>query len=344
MSASVCAPPWFADTLAEILARRDLADEAMTRVMEHLVSGACGDVESTALLVALRMKGETASELAAAARVLRAHMILLETGRDDVLDTCGTGGDSAGTFNVSTAVAFVVAGCGVPVVKHGNRAISGRTGSADVLEALGVQLRPSPAWAQHCLGRTGLAFCFAPLFHPALKNVGEVRRRLGVRTLFNMLGPLVNPARTPYQLLGVGRPEWLDTMAGALARLGDTRRALLVSGHDGLDEVTLAAPTRVREVCGSQVRSWEWSPADFGLPTEGSAALHAGSAQQSAAIIRQVLDGRDGAALNLVLANAAAALVAAGRVISPREGVTLARDAIQSGRAANVLQGLIDAQ
>jgi anthranilate phosphoribosyltransferase len=267
-------------------------------------------------------------------------MVCLETGRDGVLDTCGTGGDGAGTFNISTATALVVAGAGVPVVKHGNRAMSGTSGSADVLEALGVRTDGNPEWAQRCLERAGLAFCLAPLFHPALRHVGGVRRRLGVRTLFNCLGPLVNPARAPYQLLGVGRPEWLDLMAGALARLGGTRRALLVCGHDGLDEVTLAAPTRVREVCGDRVVGWEWSPDDFGLPSCSLAELRVTGAEESAEIIRSILEGNNGPATDIVLTNAAAALIAAERAATPHEGVRLARQALANGSAHRVLQEL----
>ena len=331
---------WFAETLATLLERRDLGADAMRRLIERFVSGECGEVEMASLLVALRMKGETAEELAAAASVLRERMVCLETGSAAVLDTCGTGGDGAGTFNISTATALVVAGAGVPVVKHGNRAISSASGSADVLEALGVRPDGDPERARRCLERAGLAFCLAPLFHPALRHVGGVRRRLGVRTLFNCLGPLVNPARTPYQLLGVGRPEWLDLMAGALARLGGTRRALLVCGHDGLDEVTLAAPTRVREVRGDRVTAWEWQPDDFGLPPCSLEPLRVAGAQDSARIIRAVLAGTEGPALDIVLVNAAAALIAAERAATPREGVRLAREAIVSGRAAWVLEEL----
>src|SRR5215475_8066103 len=253
--------PCFAEAVATLTERHDLADEQMCAVMQQLMTGHFDEAEAAAFLIALRMKGETAAEIAAAASVLRKHMVRLETGALTVLDTCGTGGDCTGTFNISTATALVVAAAGVPVVKHGNRSMSSKgSGSADVLEALGVRADGDPARARHCLERAGLAFCLAPLFHPAMRHVGGVRRRLGVRTLFNCLGPLINPARAPYQLLGVGRPEWLDLMAGALARLGGTRRALLVCGHDGLDEVTLAAPTRVREVRGDRVTAWEWQP------------------------------------------------------------------------------------
>ncbi len=341
MNGADSSPAWFAETLDSLLDRHDLDEPRMVRLIESFVGGNCGEVEMAALLVALRMKGETAVELAAAASVLRRCMVPLETGRDDALDTCGTGGDGSATFNISTATAFVVAAAGVPVVKHGNRAISSRSGSADVLEALGVRLDPDPVLARRCLDRAGLAFCLAPHYHPALKHVGGLRRRLGVRTLFNCLGPLVNPARTPYQLLGVGRPEWLDLMAGALARLGGTRRALLVSGHDGLDEVTLTTATRVREVRGDRVRGWDWTPDDFGLPCCTLEQLRVEGAESSARLIRGILEGSEmGAAANVVLANAAAALFAAERVESVLLGVERARQVIREGKALGVLEML----
>jgi anthranilate phosphoribosyltransferase len=332
-------PDWFPATLSGLLDRRDLTAEAMRLLLEEVIAGRCGEAETAALLVALRMKGETAEELAAAAGVLRAHAVRLETGRSGVLDTCGTGGDGAGTFNVSTAVALVAAGAGVPVVKHGNRAVSGRSGSADVLAELGVRVEGDAAWARRCLDEAGLAFCFAPHFHPALRHVAEVRRRLNVRTLFNCLGPLANPAGAEYQLLGVGRMEWLDPMAGALARLR-TRRAFLVCGRDGLDEVTLAAPTLVREVAGGTVTTHEWTAADFGLEPCAPGDLHADGPAASAAVLRSVLAGDDGPAARVVLANAAAALVAAGRVPGLRDGVALARVTLASGQARRVLDRL----
>ena len=309
-------------------------------MMHGILSGTCGDVETAALLVALRMKGESAEELAAAAAMLREHMVYLDLGRGDLLDTCGTGGDGSGTFNISTATAFVVAGCGVPVVKHGNRAVSSRSGSADVLAALGVSLDCEIAAAKRSLDTAGMAFCLAPQFHPSLKHVGRVRQRLGVRTLFNCLGPLANPARAAYQLLGVGRIEWLNCMAGALARLG-IERAFLVCGRDGLDEVTLAAPTLVREVRGHEIIEHEWTCADFGLAACSLDELRTDTPEASAAIIRAVLAGKDGPALRIVLANAAAALLAAERVNNLLEGVALARESITAGSAVAVLEKLI---
>jgi anthranilate phosphoribosyltransferase len=286
------------------------------------------------------MKGETAVELAAAAAVLREHMLRLDTGRGDVLDTCGTGGSDRGAFNISTAVALVAAGAGVPVVKHGNRAASSRCGSADVLMALGVTVECSPAAARRCLDEAGLAFCFAPQFHPCLRHVAGLRRQLRLRTLFNCLGPLVNPASAPYQLLGVGRPDLLDALAGALARLG-TRHAFLVCGRDGLDEVSLSGPTLVREVRGGTVVAREWTPADFGLEPCSLSDLAVSSVEQSAQVIRAIVAGQDGPAARVVLANAAAALLAAERVGSLTEGVARAREALAAGRASAVLDRLV---
>ena len=328
-----------APALADLVERRDLSTEQMRAVMGAVLSGECGEAEMAALLIALRMKGETADEIAAAASVLREHMIPLETGRDDVLDTCGTGGDGSGTFNISTATALVAAGAGVPVVKHGNWAMSSRTGSADVLAALGVKVGGDAATCRRSLERAGMAFCLAPSFHPALKHVGGVRKRLGVRTIFNALGPLANPARAPYQLLGIGRPEWLDRMAAALARL-NVRRAFLVCGRDGLDEVTLAAGTMVREVRGTKIIIHEWLARDFDLEPCTLEELRVETPKESAAVIHAVLSGREGPALRIVLANAAAALLAAGRVGSLREGVARAANAIHSGEARRVLERL----
>jgi len=334
-------PAWYAGTLSALMDRCDLEAGRMEQVLEAVLAGLLDEAETAALLVALRMKGETAEELAAAAGVLRRHMIPLETGRSDLLDTCGTGGDGTGTFNISTATALVVAGAGVPVVKHGNRAMSSSSGSADVLGQLGVALLADPAFARRCLDEAGMAFCLAPHFHPALARVGPLRRRLGVRTLFNCLGPLVNPARADYQLMGVGRAEWLDPLAGALARLG-VRRALLVRGCDGLDEVSLSAPTQIRVVQNGAVTSREWTAADFGLAPCLLEELRVRSVAESAGVIRAVLAGQPGPAARVVQANAAAALLAAGRVDSISAGVELAGAALASGQAAAVLARLVE--
>jgi anthranilate phosphoribosyltransferase len=333
-------PASFAELLSLLVERRDLSDAHMRRLMDDLITGRCGEPEAAALLVALRMKGETVAEVAVAAAALREHMVHLDIGHDNVLDTAGTGGDGTGTFNISTAAALIAAGVGVRVVKSGNRAVSGRCGSADVLAQLGVTVEAGPDWSRRCLERTGFAFCFAPHFHPATRNVAALRRRLGVRTLFNCLGPLSNPAGAGFQLIGVGRPELLDLMAGALARLG-TRHGLLVWGRDGLDEVTLSGPTAVREVRQGTVTPLEWTPGDFGLdPCKLDELVCVGPAE-SAAAIRDLLDGRDGPMRRVALANAAAALLAAERVTDLKEGVACAQEALDSGRARRVLQELI---
>lgn len=247
--------PWFAETLPLLLDRRDLDAAQIRHIVGILTEGMFDESEAAAWLTALRMKGESATEIAAAADALRERMIALRPIGAAVLDTCGTGGDGSDTFNISTAVALVVAAAGCAVVKHGNRSVSSRSGGADVLSALGVPIEAGPAWAQACLERFGFAFCFAPHFHPALAKVGPLRKKLGFRTIFNLLGPLLNPGAAAYQLLGVGKAELLDPLAGAVAQLG-LRQAFLVCGRDGLDEVSLSAPTMVRHIVGSKVEAW----------------------------------------------------------------------------------------
>ena len=331
---------WFAEILHLLVSEHELSPQHMRAVMERMMSGQCSDMETATLLVALRMKGETAGEIAAAATVLREHMVCLETGHADVLDTCGTGGVGRATFNISTAAALVAAGAGVPVVKHGNRAVSSISGSADVLAALGLAVREDLAWVRRCLDCAGLAFCFAPHFHPAMHHVAAVRRRLKIRTLLNCLGPLANPANAVYQLLGVGRIEMLDAMAGALAQLG-TRRAFLLCADDGLDEVSLSARTFVREVRGHTLCAHEWTARDFGLEACSLADLKVTGPAESAAVIRTILDGGDSPAARVVVANAAAALLASERVHTLVAGVALAKETIKTGRARNVLEKLL---
>jgi anthranilate phosphoribosyltransferase len=332
-------PSWFADTFAELLAGRDVPPERATDMVRDLLAGRVADGPAAALLTALRIKGESAGEIAAAALALREQMTRLTPTSGPVVDTCGTGGDGAGTFNISTAAALVVAGAGVGVVKHGNRAVSGKTGSADVLRELGVDVERGPAWAQTCLDRIGFAFCYAPQFHPGMAHVARLRRQLGVRTLFNLLGPLANPAGAEFQLLGVGDPALLDPLAGAVARLGG-HRAVLVCGRDGLDEVTLATQTQVRIVENDEYSVAEWTPADFGLAEVALADVQADGPAASAAVVRAAVAGEDGPARRLVLANAAAALWAAGAVPSLRDGVARAEAAVTGGAARRVLERL----
>jgi anthranilate phosphoribosyltransferase len=329
------------ELLAALCAGEELAESQTRELFNCFMHGQYDEAEAAAVLIALRMKGETASEIAAAARVLREHMVRWDPGLPGVLDTCGTGGDGTGTFNISTAAALVVAGCGVPVVKHGNRSVSSRSGSADVLAALGVKIEGDAEHARRCLHEAGLAFCFAPSFHPALKHIGPLRRRLGVPTIFNCLGPLANPAGATRQLLGVSRPEMLDPMSGALAKLG-TAHAFIVCSHEGLDEVSLSAPTRVREVRGTVVAAFEWTCADFGLEACALSELAARDAAESARIILQMLQGVDGPASRIVIANAAAGLLAAERVTTLRDGVKLATMSLATGAALQVLNKLRD--
>jgi anthranilate phosphoribosyltransferase len=333
-------PDWYPGAMAALLARRDLDAVTITAAFRDLLAGRVDDAYAGSLLAALRMKGESSAEIAAAATVLREQMIRLVPVSGPVLDTCGTGGDDSGTFNISTATALVVAACGVPVVKHGNRAVSSRSGSADVLRELGVPIESGPEWAQRCLDRIGFAFCYAPQFHDGMKNVARIRRAMGIRTIFNLLGPLANPASADFQLLGVGKPELLDPLAGAVARLG-TRRAVLVSGQDGLDEVSLAAVTTVRIVEGETFTTTVWTADDFGLEPVRNEAIRADGPAASAAIVRSVLAGQDGPSLRVVLANAAAALWTAGIVTRPIDGVARARDAIRAGSAKSVLEQLV---
>jgi anthranilate phosphoribosyltransferase len=334
-------PIWSPDILGGLLDRKDMPAAQARNVFDRLFDGGLGDVEAVGLLIALRMKGESVTELAAAARSLRARMVSLPTSGQAVLDTCGTGGDGAGAFNISTAVAFVIAGAGVPVVKHGNRAVSGRSGSSDVLRSLGVPIDSGPEWSARCLREIGLAFCFAPHFHPALIRLADLRRRLGVRTILNCLGPLANPAGAAYQLLGVGRPDLLDPLAGALAELG-TRHALIVCGADGFDEISLWGSTLVRDVRPEHIISAEWKPADFGLEACRLEDVQAADATESAALISDVLNDKTGPARRIVIANAAAALLAAERVSTLRDGVALADATIRSGAPLRLLQRLRD--
>jgi anthranilate phosphoribosyltransferase len=333
------APAWFAESFNALLSGQDLPAARVTEAVRDLVAGRVDDARAAAFLTALRLKGETADEIAAAALVLREQMVRLVPVSGDVLDTCGTGGDESGTFNISTAAALVACGAGVPVVKHGGRAVSSNSGSADVLRELGVPVEAGPEWAQKCLERVGFAFCFAPQFHRGMAHVAQLRRKLGVRTLFNLLGPLANPATAPYQLLGVGKPELLDPLAGAIAQLG-VRQAVLVCSADDLDEVSLAAPTMVRVVRGNEYESREWNPGEFGLASVSPRSIRAKDASESAAIIRGVINGGDGPARRIVLANAAAALWAAEAVPTLKDGVAKAEAALKSGTPLAVLTAL----
>jgi anthranilate phosphoribosyltransferase len=272
---------------------------------------------------------------------MRRKMTAIRTRHPVVIDVVGTGGDRSGTFNISTAAALVTAAAGCPVAKHGNRRFSSRSGSADVLAALGVNVEIQPPKVEACLDDLGICFCFAPLLHNAMKHVAPVRKRLAAPTIFNILGPLVNPASAPFQLLGVGRADLRPLISEALALLG-THRVVVVHGSDGLDEVTLGGTTYVTEVVGSELRQFEWTPADFGFECRSYQDMLVDGPQQSAAVIREILKGRRSAARDIVVANAAAALWTARRANSLSEGVRMACEAIDKGKAAGLLARLVE--
>jgi anthranilate phosphoribosyltransferase len=331
--------------------RRNLTRIEAREVLASLLSGAVPDDEITALLVALRDKGEQVEELVGFAEVMRARAAetLREAGVElealraggPLLDTCGTGGDEKGTFNVSTATALVAAAAGVCVAKHGNRSISSRCGSADVLEALGVKIAIPFASIPECLGKTGFVFLFAPKLHLAMKHVMNARRALKSKTVFNLLGPLTNPLGASVQLVGVYDRARTEMMARALLMLGSTR-AFAVTGHDGIDEITLTGPTQISEAWGGEVTTREVAPEDFGLPRARAEELLGGDAEASATILREILAGKPGALRNVVLANTSAALVVAGRARNFQEGVGQAAEAIDSGKARVTLDTIIE--
>jgi anthranilate phosphoribosyltransferase len=324
------------------MAGKHLTADETARAVGAIMDGAVTPAQVAALLVALALKGETADEIAGAASAMRAHALRVKTTRTPLMDVCGTGGDASGSFNVSTAVAFVVAGAGVAVAKHGNRAMSSRCGSADVLAALGVRIDSPPELSARSLERDGIAFLFAQAHHPAMRHVAPVRREIGVRTLFNVLGPLTNPAGATHQVVGVAHPSALHLVAGALGRLGSARAAA-VHGSDGLDEATLSGPTRVVEWTGSDLREYEISPADAGLESAAPGAIAGGDAAENAMLVRSVLEGRKGPHRDVVLLNAALALVIAGMASDLRQGRGLAEMSIDRGAALGKLQALVQA-
>ena len=324
--------------LHHVSAGADLTAEQARDAMMLLLEGGVHDASVAAFLMALRMKGETASELAGFARAMRERMVVVDAG-PDVIDIVGTGGDGAGTFNISTVAALVLAGAGVPVAKHGNRAISGKVGSADVLEALGVRIAMTPEEAAFAVREIGLGFLFAPHLHPAMKNVQGVRRELKMRTVFNLLGPLANPARARTQVIGAPSTAFARVMADALSELG-TGRALVVHGRDGLDEVSTCGASDVFEVSTGRVQQRVWMPEDFGMARASLAALAGGDAADNARIALEILRGAKGPRRDIVLVNAAAGLLAAGRAADPRSASRMAEESIDSRRALQVLEKL----
>ena len=322
--------------LEKLVRHEDLTADEAAAAMAEVMEGRAGAASIAALLSALVMKGERPAELVGFARTMRAHTVKLSQPAGEVFDTCGTGGDRSGTFNISSAAAVVVAAAGVKVAKHGNRSVSSRCGSADVFEQLGVHVAAPPATVERVLHDANIAFFFAPTFHPSMKHAAPVRRELGIRTAFNLLGPLTNPAGARRQIIGVPRPELGDLIARALLMLG-TDRTWVVHGLDGIDEISTTGYTKILECRDGAITSFYVHPAEFGLPKAAAADLRGGDAAHNAAMVRDVLHGRKGAPRDIVLFNAGAALLVAGRVKTVREGIAAAGEAIDSGAAAGTL-------
>lgn len=321
------------EALQRTIEHREIFHDEMVALMRQIMRGEVSPVMSAAILSGLRVKKETVGEIAGAAQVMREFAAKVElTDTENFIDVVGTGGDGANTFNISTASIFVVAGAGAKVAKHGNRSVSSRSGSADVLEALGAAIDLQPAQVARCIAETGIGFMFAPIHHPAMKNIAAVRRELGVRTIFNILGPLTNPAGAENILMGVFHPDLVGIQVRVLQRLG-TQRALVVWGRDGMDEISLGAGTLVGELRDGQVREYEIHPEDYGIAMAASRNLRVDNAEQSRAMLLEALENVDGLPREVVALNAGAALYAAGRADSIKAGIAMARAVIASGAA-----------
>lgn len=342
------------NAIAKIVERHDISEGEMIDVMNQIMSGECTQAQIGSFITALRMKGETVEEITGAARVMRERATpirvgrnILDIDRDDInidaetiLDVVGTGGDGTNTFNISTTVSFVVSACGVKVAKHGNRSVSSACGSADVLEKLGVNLDVTPEQVEQCINNIGIGFLFAPAFHGAMKYAIGPRREIGIRTIFNILGPLTNPAGADCQVMGVYREELVEKLAGVLHRLG-CKKGYVVHGKDGMDEITLTGETAAAEVTPDGVRLFIITPEQFGFDCCDMLALRGGDAASNARIVRSILEGEQGARRNIVIMNAAYGLMAAGLCSSVQQGAAMAADAIDSGKAIQQLEKLM---
>jgi len=326
------------EAIAKLIEGRSMTTEEASAVMEEIMQGEATPAQFGAFVTALRVKGETVDEIVGLAKTMRSKAVPVKVN-EPVVDTCGTGGDGAQTFNISTAAAFVAAGAGLKVAKHGNRAMSSQCGSADVLETLGVKIDLGAEGVQRCLEEVGIGFMFAPVFHPAMKYAGAPRREIGIRTVFNILGPLTNPAGARAQVLGVFADSLVEKMAQVLKGLG-CEHALVVHGEDGLDEITVTRKTLVAELKGGEVNSYSLSPEELGLPLSRLSSLRGSTAEGNAATLRRILSGAPGPKADAVIANAAAVLVAGGKVKTMQEGVTLALETIKSGHALEKLEHL----
>ena len=326
----------------EILSRNsDLSSSQMQVVMEEIMTGKAPTSEIVSFLTALNHRGETVDEITAAVKVMRRHATKVQVNKDVILDTCGTGGDKKGTFNVSTAVAFVASGCGVCVAKHGNRAVSSSCGSADILEVLGININMNKEQIELCLNEVGIGFLFAPNFHPAMKYAMPARKQMATKTIFNILGPLTNPAGATHQLVGVYEKKWTETLARVLGNLG-TKHALVVHGEDGLDEVSISTKTFISEAHKGKILNYQISPEDLGLEKAEPKDLAGGTAVDNARIIMEILKGKPGPKRDIVILNAAVALYTADKAKEIKEGITLASESIDSGNALIKLELLKD--
>jgi anthranilate phosphoribosyltransferase len=331
--------PAFKSAIAQANAGQDLTAEQTSELIDMMLSGETSEENIGQLLLALRKKGEAVSELVGAASAMRRHMTQIPHGHDLLLDTCGTGGSESGTFNISTAVAIVAAAAGIPVAKHGNRKATSKSGSADVLEELGVGIESDPAAVAKRLDEIGICFCFAVKLHPAMKHVVGVRRKLGVKTLFNLLGPLCNPAGATHQLLGTSTTDAMAKVSAAISQLGTTR-SFVVHGNDGQDEVSLETTTLVADVRAQRTLTLTWTPSDFGLLPAGHEALAAENPAESADIIRRILEGEPGPCRDTVIAGTAAALLLVGKVDALVDGARRAAEVIDSGAAKEKLAAM----
>jgi len=330
----------FPQIIDKLTRHEDLTVEEASAAMAEVMEGRATPTQLAGLLVGLAMKGVRPAEIVGLARTMRAHAVGLSTRFEGVFDTCGTGGDRSGTFNISTCAALVVAACGIRVAKHGNRSVSSRSGSADVFESLGVRISASPASVERCLAEAGIGFFFAPTFHPAMRHAAQTRKELGVGTAFNLLGPLTNPAGATRQIVGVPKPEFTELVARALVLLG-TERAWVVHGADGIDEISTATYTKISECRHGTVNTFYLHPTEVGLAKASPEALKGGDAKENAGIIERILAGETGPKRDVVLLNAGAALFIAGAAASVKEGIARAGAAVDSGDARRTLERLV---
>jgi len=329
------------EAIDKLVNRINLSEAETIDVMNQIMTGEATPLQVAAFLTALRMKGESVEEITGAARVMREKAHRVNVGSKTVLDTCGTGGDQKGTFNISTTAAFILAGAGVNVAKHGNRSVSSQSGSADVLGALGVKVDAPKERVEQCIAKIGIGFLFAPLLHEAMKYAVQPRRDIGIRTIFNILGPLTNPAMASHQLIGIYSGELVGMIAHVLKNLGSVR-AMVVHGLEGLDEISLCGPTKVAELRDGQVKEYTIEPEQFGLQRCRLEELRGGSAEQSAVIVKGVLEGKPGPARNVVLLNGGAALYVSGSAATMQDGIRLAAESIGSGKARQKLEQLVE--